>query len=212
MNFAARVLASVKVEALSYDQFRKWNYDKQVDYLNRHPESDFRLPEDEDQHAGGGKEDDGAQAGGAGEQPTGSKGEDKEDDDGPGPEPKADDAPPPPPSAPEDGTGGPGSIGTPRAGDAQGTPVGTAADSPASLLPELQERGSPVTNKATGEKAVRMDYDSSRDLIEDFLNKGWALKYDLATGSQLTKGDITITLTTESSGNSLVQVAKGPQE
>lgn len=201
MNFAARVLASTEaVEALTYDQFRKWNYDKQVDYLNRHPESDFRLPEDEDggtpqeEDKAAGTPADGGEGGGAPAPEQEDEGGESEEEKAPAPAPK------------EDGTGGPGSIGTPKTGDGGQTPIGTGQST--EVLPEIAERGTMLTNKKTGQKAVRMDYDNSRDLIEEFLNKGWALKYDLATGSQLEKGDTVITLTTEPSGNSRVEVGK----
>jgi len=196
MNFATRVLASeVEVDALTYDQFRKWDYEKQVDYLNRHPESDFRLPEDSEKK----KED-------TGEAPTsGQPGEQAPepgaDQPSPGPEEKEDK---PGPATPK---GDAGSIGTPRSGGSDGAPMDITDDVP-DPLEELLQRGITVTNKTTGERAVRMDYDQSRDLIDDYLNRGWALKYDLATGSQLQKGNRQVTLKTEPSGKSLVRVSQ----
>lgn len=197
MNFATRVLASeVEVDALTYEQFRKWDYEKQVDYLNRHPESDFRLPEESEKKA----EDSGdaPQSG----QPA------QEDGNPEAPAPKEEEREPGP--ATRKGDAG-GSIGTPRSGGQGGTPVDIANDV-ADPLEELLQRGTPVTNKTTGERAVRMDYDQSRDLIDDYLNRGWALKYDLAKGSQLQKGSRQITLKTEPSGKSLVRVSEAGAE
>lgn len=189
MNFATRVLASdTEIDALTYDQFRKWDYEKQVDYLNRHPESDFRLPEDED------KKEDSGEAPQVG-QPGGEAAEEQ-----PGPGPEKEDKPGP--STPK---GDAGSIGTPRSGGSDGAPI-DITDSVPDPLEELLQRGIPVTNKKTGERAVRMDYDQSRDLIDDYLNRGWALKYDLASGSELQKGSRVILLKTEPSGKSLVRV------
>lgn len=197
MNFATRVLASeVEVDALTYEQFRKWDYEKQVDYLNRHPESDFRLPEDEEKK----KED-------TGEAPQSGQPAEQGGEETPAPGPKEEERKPGP-STPK---GDAGSIGTPRTGDGSGTPMDISDDVP-DPLEELLQRGIPVTNKKTGERAVRMDYDQSRDLIDDYLNRGWALKYDLAKGSELQKGNRLITLKTEPSGKSLVRVSQAGAE
>lgn len=207
MNFASRVLASAEIEALTYEQFRKWNYDKQVDYLNRHPESDFRLPEDEEKRKGDDEgtpsEDDANQGQGDGAAAPEGEGEQAPE---PGPAPEEKPAAPVAPSSQ-----GPGSVGTPRAGDADSAPA-PASDEVPDPTPDLVERGTQVTNRKTGETAVRMDYEQSRDLIEDYLNRGWALKYDLASGSELQKGDQLVTLTTEPSGKSLVRVSKDTGE
>jgi hypothetical protein len=191
MNFASRVL---KVTALSYEQFRKWDRDKQVDYLNRHPESDFRLPESKGKH-----EDNGAPP--ATDQPGVQS--------GPGAQPQQ---PAPGPQHSEPGpsrvgnAGGPATV--PRSADVT---TDDYLDPVANPLADLLDRGVRVVNKRTNEEAVRMDYEQSRDLIDDYLARGWALKYDLAKGSQLQKGDRVITLTTESTGNSLVRVSKADE-
>lgn len=47
MNFAARLLAQIEkpVEALTREQFSKWDHARQQQYLRDHPKSDFHNPE-----------------------------------------------------------------------------------------------------------------------------------------------------------------------
>lgn len=48
MNFASRLLGQMKeVDALTFEQFSKWDRAKQEQYLREHPDSDFAKPEHE---------------------------------------------------------------------------------------------------------------------------------------------------------------------
>lgn len=40
-NFAARILASAEVDAISQEQFNKWDQARQAEYLKKHPTSKF---------------------------------------------------------------------------------------------------------------------------------------------------------------------------
>lgn len=48
MNFASRLLGEIQeVDALTFEQFSKWDRAKQEQYLRDHPDSDFAKPESE---------------------------------------------------------------------------------------------------------------------------------------------------------------------
>lgn len=48
MNFASRLLGQMlEVDALTFEQFSKWDHAKQEQYLREHPDSDFAKPESE---------------------------------------------------------------------------------------------------------------------------------------------------------------------